>query len=474
MFHILHDPTFDALYEDFRVNPSTVPLSWLALLFVVLGVAVTALGDDHPLLRDLGREASAAANIKKLSARYRSAAMQCLTADQFMYQHNLQTLQTLVLLIYAMNHANISSWALLGLTWNIAVKIGCHIDPSRLSLGVIESEERRRCWAALMMLYTVQNTCLGNSAPQVIIADVDLPADIDDDRLSNGQLTDNETTGNAYGPSKMSYILFKFRLYKIAAEICEYALGERLADHRVVLTLDQKLSNEEHEHNTRFSSQQLPMYHIVHHYILQSYTHHLYLVLHRDSLQVRSTGNDVVPQSRQRCKSSATTILEIHGQLYETAEFRPYQWYVYGLGSFQAFLAVSVLILLLSTTKTVNNDTDRLRTLVEQCVQRFEIMADRSDVCARAAVILRRVLQNGSRVGAEQCLIESNNSIFLPSDGLQQYPISPISSSEYTSATMSNWNSNQELEALVFDLAPQQWMAPSAFTWDRWGYMAVA
>ena len=102
-----------------------------------------------------------------------------------MYQHNLQTLQTLVLLIYAMNHANIPSWALIGLTWNIAVRIGCHIDPSQLSLEFIESEERRRCWAALMMLYTVQNTCLGNTAPQVVTADVDLPVDIDDDKLSN-------------------------------------------------------------------------------------------------------------------------------------------------------------------------------------------------------------------------------------------------------------------------------------------------
>lgn len=454
------------------MDPSTVSLSWLALLFVILGIAVTALDEDHPLLRDLGREVLAAANIKKLSTRYRSAAMQCLTADQFMYQHNLQTLQTLVLLIYAMNHANISSWALLGLTWNIAVRIGCHIDPSRLGLGVVEGEERRRSWAALMMLYTVQSTCLGNTAPQTITADVELPANIDDDKLRYEQLC-NEDTENTSKLSKMSYILFKFRLYKIAAEICQYALDERLTDHKVVLSLDQKLANEEYEHNSRFSGQELPMYHIVHHYILQSYTHHLYLVLHRSSLNVQSTGNGVVPQSRQRCESSATTILEIHGHLYETAEFRPYRWYVYGLGSFHAFLAVSVLIMLSSTTKTMNEDTYRIHALVEQCVQRFEVMADRSDVCTRASVILRRVLQNGIPAGSVQPVIQNNDSLFVQNEGLQQYPISPMSSPEYNSTNKYDWNSNPELEALLFDMAPEQWMAPNSFAWNRWGNVAV-
>lgn len=397
--------------------------------------------------------------------------MQCLAADQFMYQHNLQTLQTLVLLIYAMNHANISSWALLGMTWSIAVRIGCHIDPSRLGLGVVEGEERRRCWAALMMLYTVQNTCLGNTAPQIITADVELPTDLDDEQLGLDPLINNETFGSTPKLSKMSYILFKFRLYKIAAEICQSALDEKLAHHKVILSLDQKLANEEHEHTSRFSGQNLPMYHIVHHYILQSYTHHLYLVLHRGSLNVQSTGNDVVPQSRQRCKSSATTILETHGHLYETAEFRPYSWYVYGLGSFHAFLAVSVLIVLSSTTKVANEDSYRLHALVEQCVQRFEVMADRSDVCAKAAVILRRVLQSGMQAGSVHSGGDNNNSAFSQTESLQQYP---ISSPEFNSTISYDWNSNPELEALLFNMAPQQWMAPNAFTWDRWGDTAVA
>lgn len=474
LFHVLHDPTFDFVYEQFRLDSTTVPLSWLALLFVVLAIAITALDENHHLLRDLGRESSSGANIKMLSARYRSAAMQCLAADNFLYQHNLQTVQSLVLLIYAMNHANISSWSLLGMTLNIAVRIGCHVDPSRLSLGTIEGEERRRCWAALMMLYTVQNTCLGNIAPQNITADVELPADMDDEQLTYSPFDSGDAVDKSRPPSKMSYILYKFRLYNIAAEICQCAMDQQLADPRMVLALDQKLANEDQEHTSRFSDQNLPVYHIAHHYILQSYTHHLYLVLHRTSLNSQGAGNNLTVQSRHRCKMSAVTILEAHSHLYWTAEFLPYQWYVNGLGSFHAFLAVSVLIVLSNIMRTLGEDFSGLQALIEQCLQRFESMASRSDVCAKAVVILRRVLGSNNQAATVPPSVALNDSTSLHSGNPYQYPISPTSDSERNAMNNYDWISNPELEALLFDMAPQQWMAPSTFTWDRREYTAVA
>ena len=461
LFHVLHDPTFDAVYNRVRLDPSTVSLSWLALLFVVLAIAVTSLDGEHPLLRDLGREASAIANIRKLSAKYRSAAMQCLAADQFLYQHNLQTLQALVLMIYAMNHANIESWALLGMTWNIAVRIGCHIDPSKLGLDIVVGEERRRCFAALMMLYTVQNTCLGNLAPQAITTDVQLPADVDDEVLGV-----DGTIENAHRPTKMSYILYKFRLYKIAAEICQCAAEDEYLDQQTILALDQKLAVEEHEHTTRFSHQNLSLYHMAHHYILQSYTHHLYLILHRASLNSRSLGDDVL-RSRRRCKTSAMTILEVHAHLCDTAAFRPYQWYVYGLGSFHAFLALSVLIVLTHTVGMDDGDRVRLLGLIDQSMNRFDVMSDRSDICARAVAILRRAIQNRNPVAGRSTFAEALSSS-PQNDAGRQYPLSPTSEPERFVMDGCDWTSNPELQALLFDAGPEQWMAPTSFTWDHW------
>ena len=327
-----------------------------------------------------------------------------------------------------MNHASVSSWALLGMTWNIAVKIGCHIDPSKLGLGVVEGEERRRCWAALMMLYTVQNTCLGNIAPQVIAADVDLPADKDDEELESSQNNGNGAILERFGPTKMSYILYKFRLYKIAAEICQ--LDPELSHQQTIVTLDQKLACEENEHTTRFSSQNLPLYHIVHHFILQSYTHHLYLILHRGSLGSHTSEHSGMLHSRQRCKTSAIKILEVHDQLFETAEFRPYRWYVNGLGSFHAFLAVSVLLVLSSTGSPGQEDSPRLLELVDHGINRFESMADRSEVCKKAVVILRRVMQNSSetaRMGANTSKVRRTP---LEKDGVGSYETSSASEPE--------------------------------------------
>jgi hypothetical protein len=439
---------------------------------VILAVAVTALDENHPLLRDLGREPAACANIKKLSERYRSAAMQCLTADQFLYQHNLQTVQTLVLMIYAMNHANISSWALLGMTFNIAVRIGCHVDPSRLGLGVVEGEERRRCWAALMMLYTVQNTCMGNVAPQNITAEVELPADLDDDQLLNSQFDGLDTVERTRAPSKMSYILYKFRLYNIAADICQCALDEQLADPRTILALDQRLTKEDQAHASRFSGQNLPVYHIAHHHILQSYTHHLYLVLHRASLNSQSGNDSFLAQSRQRCETSAITILEAHGHLYETAEFRPYMWYTIGLGAFHAFLAVSILIILADNTTLTGDEHPRIHVIIEECLSRFESMAPRSDVCSKAVVILRQVLRSNNQPPASEAIIDSS-SLKVKFGSMYQYPVSPISNSEQNPVNTCDWASNPELEALLFEMAPQQWMGPNYFTWDHWNSTAL-
>ena len=453
------------MYKCFRLDPSTVSLSGLALLFVVLAIAVTALDGEHPLLRDLGRESSAVANVRKLSAKYRSAAMQCLAADQFLYQHNLQTLQTLVLMIYAMNHANISSWALLGMTWNIAVRIGCHVDPSKLGLELVVGEERRRCFAALMMLYTIQNTCLGNLAPQAIATDVQLPADVDDEDLGV-----DGTIERAHRPTKMSYILYKFRLYMIAAEICQCAAGDEYLDQQTIFTLDEKLAVEEHEHATRFSHQNLPLYHMAHHYILQSYTHHLYLILHRASLSSQSLGYDLL-RSRRRCKTSAIVVLEVHAHLCNTEEFRPYQWYVYGLGSFHAFLALSVLIVLSYTVGMDDGDRPRLLGIIDQSMNRFDVMSDRSDICARAVAILRQAIQNSNPAAAGKSFAGPLGS-FPQKDAPRQYPLSPTSEPERFLTDGCEWTSNQELETLLFDIGPEQWMAPSSFTWDHWNNAA--
>lgn len=437
---------------------------------MILGIAVTALDERHPLLFDLGRESSPVANMKKLSAKYRGAAMKCLTADHFLYQHNLYTVQTLILLIYAMNHANIPSWTLLGMTWNISVKIGCHIDPSSLNLGAVEGEQRRRCWAALMMLYTVQNTCMDNIAPQIFTANVQLPADLDDEDILEGEPVKDKSFSIQQKPTKMSYILYKFKLYKIAADICQVRVDQTYLEVQKISALDEQLAREEQEHLLRFSVHELPTYHVAHHYILQSYTNHLYLILHRPMLNRVDVNQERVSLSQQRCRSSAMTILEVYGKLCDVEAFRPYRWYVFGLGSFHAFLAASILTALLCKPGALlNDDAPRLLSLVENCIQRFEILATRSDICARASVILRQILPPSSlQTAALRPDTEDDMRTSLLSADSQSGLRTPGLDSQHQSLTSEEWRFNPELENLLFDATPQQWIAPNTSIWSLW------
>ena len=96
-------------------NPSSVPVSWLAVLFVILSLAVTTLEDTDIVLRDLARGKDPCGNIRMLSSRYREAAFKCLTRQGvFWGRHNVQSLQALVLLVYAMGHNQDPTWVLLG------------------------------------------------------------------------------------------------------------------------------------------------------------------------------------------------------------------------------------------------------------------------------------------------------------------------------------------------------------------------
>lgn len=390
LFHILHDLTFRDEYIRFRQNPGAVSLSWLALLFVILAIAVTALDDDNHLLDDLGHEATAAANIRTLTSRYRAASFHCLAADQFLWQHNLYTLQALVFLIYALNHSHGQSWPLLGLTHNIALALGCHVDPDNFEMSILDREQRRRCWAGLMMMYTIQNTALGNLDPQPPINRVRLPANVNDD-----DLTDGHVPACHGGPTQMSYILYKFRLYNIASKICKVAFaGISMPSREAVLALDRKIIAEQEEWNERFlATPASSTHHLVHLKILYSYSHQLTLVLHRPFFATNRGWKtiDGAKESRVRCIASARSLLEIHKELFETPEFKPYQWYNRGLGSFHAFHGAVVLATVMLHPEA-GEDTLGIWDALQGCLARFEALSARSNICTKGISVLRALL----------------------------------------------------------------------------------
>lgn len=476
LFHILHDGAFQSSYKGFKQDPRNTSPSFIGLIFVTLGLGATAIDKKSPILADLGREASPAENVRSLSTKYREAAMKCLTADNFMWQHDLHTLQCLILLIYAINHAEGPAWVLLGTTLNIAIAIGCHVDPALLNLPPVEVQERRRAWAGLMMLYTIQNTCLGNLAPFKVKNNVQLPADLEDEEIVPGSTHEVlyvvESSPRPRKPTKMSYILFKFRLYSLASEICALRAKELRAYSGKINRLDNELQTEMRAQAERFSQQlDLPTYHQAHSFILSNYTNHLVLLLHRVSLsRPKGLENVIFASSLERCEDSALAILSNYGTLNLRHEFIPYSWYIHGLGSFHAFLAISTLLILLGKPQTSASSKHLILQSVQSCLRRFHEHRPYSEICNRACSILDPLMTDGPFRIAPLLSISDAGSEYWSKGGLGPVtePITMDTDDLSELSDPSFWALPETFEEIVAKIPCEQWLSPAAFPWaDR-------
>ncbi|KAL2126502.1 hypothetical protein VTI74DRAFT_796 [Chaetomium olivicolor] len=489
LFHVLHDPTFDAEYVQFREDPVQTPLSWLALLYAVLSVAITAVPEDSVFLWDLGHQQTASENMRLLASRYRTWAMKCLEADHYLWRHNLHTLQALVILIYGINHTHGQSWALLGTARNIAFALGCHVDPDAFDLDLVVAEQRRRCWAGLNMLYTIQNTTLGNFDTIQPPFNVKLPLDVDDHQLTSG--VNGSALPRSGLPSKLSYLLFKFKLYGLASRICSSLFQHgHLPSYDTILSLDAEIAAQQHSINYKYlldtTTAALPNYHAVHLNILFGYTHQLTLLLHRPVvIQQQALSPSPIPiatagpytraqiiKSQAKCVESSRALLGIHRVLNENEAYRPYRWYNRGIGSFHAFhaavfLAYYCYVCCVSATGDVEDFTViALCRELRDAVGVFSDMArdGLSQICQKAAPVLRKLVRtrDASRPTGQSQAPQGPEVAAQQEQGYYH----PHSQSAAQPAPQP---ADHGLDLLLVEgLEPQQWLSPSLMDWNDW------
>ncbi|CAZ84742.1 unnamed protein product [Tuber melanosporum] len=348
LFHVLHEPSFMEDYRAFWESPKDVSLSWLALLFVVLGVGVMSLDDNDAVLKEhLHMSTGRGLDLSSYVKRYCDLAMRCLVADRFMESYRLSTIQCLILLIYSKNHSNDGgmSWALLGLTANIAAGLGCHKDGANLGLDPVETEQRRRCWAAILMLDAFQASAFGRpSMMRATQFETRLPLDVNDVDITRTGVREASSR-----PTQMTYLNLKFRLLSITSKIYEKLFGAEKPDYSTIVELDQEIRNEQKTWPGKYSADGPELNGLkandqVHWYILHGHLHQMFLLLHRPYFHKSSAENHpVAPDSRRQCIESATSILEIYNILNTKRKYQPYRWYINGLATFHAFHAVIVV-----------------------------------------------------------------------------------------------------------------------------------
>jgi hypothetical protein len=394
LFHILHDPTFNKQYEDFEQAPESMPLSWLALLFAILGTSVMAIGPSSQLLSDLSRKKLVTDQIAELTERYRNATIKCLQADNYLWQQNMTTLQALVILIYSINHSHGQTWTLLGMTYHIALSLGCHIDPSEFGLDVVRCEERRRCWAGLMMLYMIQGMSMGHLGPDPRAASegVRMPSDLNDSDLITDE---HDLPPAANHATQMSYLLLKFRLYEIASQVSSVVRTSLHTPFSLIIGLDEKILGEQQSWQKKYLAHStlaaLPTYHKAHINILQGYSHQLMLLLHNHAMRSSTADSQQCHLSISRVVHNAEKLLHIHNVFFTKTEFSPFRWYLRGICSFHAYHAAVSLIAILAERSWDSAHGDILPS-VKHCTERFEALAETSIICSKAVPVLRQML----------------------------------------------------------------------------------
>lgn len=477
LFHILHDPTFYQQYDSFQQSSESMPLAWLSLLYAILSTAVLALPLDSDILHDLSLLPPGFRKVAGLSERYRSLAMECLEADNYMWDHNVTTLQALILIIHGISHTHGQAWTLLGLTHHLALSIGCHVDPQAFGLSVVECEERRRCWAGLKMLYASQNASMGNVGlgHALMPSNCEPPANVDDEDLSPAYRP-LLRAANKQAATQMTYLLFKFRLYDLCAEICDRVFRINAVHDNTLQYLDDRIQEERRSWGLTYGVAQpdpLPPYHLAHVNILHSYANHLILLLHHRNAASYTTGPGRASShwSQQRCLDSAKRVLDIHSLLNESPELVSFRWYGRGLGSFHAFYAAMIMI-----TQS-HSETIAYHELLLQCLARFQALSELSPLCARAAPIMERLLNRISWAGAHgetgspplaPTPRMENSSRPLNSD-LHPQPQTPQSLNP-RSAHGSIYSPARDIDWDLINSAfqPQQWLTPAHLPWEQW------
>lgn len=269
---------------------------------------------------------------------------------------------------------------------NIGIALRCNMKTKPSTMGWIAFEQRRRCWAGILMLYTYQAILFRDvNVSALSEMELTMPADVND-----SDIRDDMTLQPSSQPTQMSVIMFKLRLFEISSRVCDLLSGDSELNEDRLVPFDSLISQEQAKWDATFlldgqpSVLDIPSY--AHWCILQQYAHQLYLLLHRAFCRSHS-GKPPRFQSQLKCVTSGAASLEIHRQFVELLRLRHYRWYVYDMTSFCAFHgAVALASCLIMEPDSL--DASLYRTTFDTAVSQFKSLRERSTICAKSHPIL--------------------------------------------------------------------------------------
>ena len=390
LFDVVHGPTFQKQYAQFMQDPTAVHLSWLALLYVICASALNTVEDNDPALTSFRATQKDCHQVDtlSLSRKLLDTAFTCLSQDRFFFNHDLSTLEALLLAVYVICHSEgvERGWVLLGTALNIGIALRCNTISKRGSVG--DSERHRRCWAGILMLHTYQG---------IVFRDIDMSYLLNIDfsireETDNMNFGDRRSTPLPKGPEFASLMQYKLRLFALSSRICNHTWDlEQTCDDQIEV-FNAAIAAEQQQWDANYLINGAPSIlgtaSYAHWCILQTYAHQLYLLVHRPFYRSRS--NSFRTQSRNIYLESSMSLMDLHRQLCEVPRLRNYRWLAKGMTSFNAFQGA---VALASCLLDQHNDVQQIRykNTFDATVARFENLQALSPVCAKTYPVLRNL-----------------------------------------------------------------------------------
>lgn len=233
---VLHSSKFEREYESFWVDPSSVSVLWISMLFSILYVSSklskrsgkqTSVSENHfddNILRLAGQ---ALQNGGYQKARpYSVEAVLLYTMCKFLFKDD----------------PDADAWILIGISARLAIRMGYHRDPRHHdNISLFEAEMRRRTFYVVSLFDTLFSFQAG--LPATIQEE-----DFDTDPPRNLLDTDFDEDCNVLPPSRpitdstpMLYYVYKSRLGQVFRRITRYALSLKPQSYDETMRLDGEL-----------------------------------------------------------------------------------------------------------------------------------------------------------------------------------------------------------------------------------------
>lgn len=178
MYRVLHVPSFKRDYEAIWAKPGTQPETYfLVQLKLVLALGAVTYDPDFSLRTE--------------ATRWIYEAQTYLSEPVFKSRLRIQTVQTRILLLLAMEIVDVSGdsvWISVGSLVRTAITMGLHRDPRHLpEMTPLAAEMRRRLWNTILEM-SLQASISKGGPPLLSMTDFDAeaPSNIDDEALAVG------------------------------------------------------------------------------------------------------------------------------------------------------------------------------------------------------------------------------------------------------------------------------------------------